>query len=219
MKVVKMGEIAKEVLTNPLFTGREVTRQALLPESKEYQVNIVNFGKGVRNKFHAHESEQILIITVGKGVVATEKEEKSRDRWGHCAYPCRRKTLAWFRRRLGFFPHRHCEGGRQNEAIGGLGANRSKETKKWLVRVNSSRRPKGRCQFHMDEGDIIIQLEELAKKFDVQIRYEDIKQDENLTFVAGGLCLYSVIEFGLYANHWQDHERHSQEYFGQRKVE
>ena len=76
MKVVKMDEIAKKELINPLFTGREVTRQALLPESKEYQVNIVNFGKGVRNKFHAHESEQILIITVGKGVVATGKEEK-----------------------------------------------------------------------------------------------------------------------------------------------
>jgi quercetin dioxygenase-like cupin family protein len=76
MKVVKMDEIDKQVLTNPLFTGREVTRQALLPESKEFQVNIVNFGKGVRNKFHAHESEQILIITVGKGVVATEKEKK-----------------------------------------------------------------------------------------------------------------------------------------------
>jgi quercetin dioxygenase-like cupin family protein len=30
----------------------------------------------VRNKFHAHDSEQILIITAGKGVVATEKEEK-----------------------------------------------------------------------------------------------------------------------------------------------
>jgi quercetin dioxygenase-like cupin family protein len=76
MNVVRMDEIAKEVLSNPVFTGREVTRQALLPESKEYQVNIVNFGKGVRNKFHTHESEQILIITVGKGVVATEREEK-----------------------------------------------------------------------------------------------------------------------------------------------
>jgi quercetin dioxygenase-like cupin family protein len=76
MKVVKMDEIDKEVLINPIFTGRDVTRQALLPESKEYQVNIINFKKGVRNKFHAHDCEQILIITAGKGVVATEKEEK-----------------------------------------------------------------------------------------------------------------------------------------------
>ena len=71
-----MDEIAKEVLINSMFRGQEATRQVLLPESKEYQVNIINFGKGVRNKFHTHNSEQILIITAGKGVVATEKEEK-----------------------------------------------------------------------------------------------------------------------------------------------
>jgi 4-carboxymuconolactone decarboxylase len=29
----------------------------------------------VRNKFHANDSEQILIVTTGRGIVATEKEE------------------------------------------------------------------------------------------------------------------------------------------------
>ena len=77
MKVIHMNKVSKEVVINPIFTGREVTRQVLLPESKEYIVNIVNFGRGVRNKFHAHEYEQILIVTAGKGVVATEKEEKA----------------------------------------------------------------------------------------------------------------------------------------------
>jgi quercetin dioxygenase-like cupin family protein len=76
MKVVNMNKVSKEVFIHPIFTGREVTRQVLLPESKEYEVNIINFGKGVRNKFHAHEYEQILIVTEGKGVVATEKEER-----------------------------------------------------------------------------------------------------------------------------------------------
>ena len=76
MKVVNMNKVSKEVFTLPIFTGREVTRQVLLPESKEYVVNIINFGKGVRNKFHAHEYEQILIVTEGKGVVASESEEK-----------------------------------------------------------------------------------------------------------------------------------------------
>jgi hypothetical protein len=42
----------------------------------------------------------------------------------------------------------------------------------------------------MDEGAIIVQLEELAEKFGVQIRYEAIKQEEDLTFVVGGLCLF-----------------------------
>jgi len=37
----------------------------------------VNFGKGVRNKLHTHDSEQILIVTAGKGIVATGKEQKT----------------------------------------------------------------------------------------------------------------------------------------------
>jgi quercetin dioxygenase-like cupin family protein len=76
MKVVRIDEVQKEVYLNPLFTGPEVARQVLLPDSQENVVNIVHFGKGVRNKFHTHDCEQILIISAGKGVVATEKEER-----------------------------------------------------------------------------------------------------------------------------------------------
>ena len=75
VKIVKISEVYKEPYARPLFTGPDVTRQVLVPDSKEFNVNIVNFGKGVRNKFHAHDSEQILIVTAGRGVVATEKEE------------------------------------------------------------------------------------------------------------------------------------------------
>ena len=63
----KMSEVPKEPVINPLFTGHEITRQALLPDSKDFAVNIVNFGKGLRNKFHAHDTEQVLIVTAGKG--------------------------------------------------------------------------------------------------------------------------------------------------------
>jgi quercetin dioxygenase-like cupin family protein len=76
MKVVRIDEVQKEVYLNPLFTGSEVARQVLLPDSQENVVNVVHFGKGVRNKFHTHDCEQILIISAGKGVVATEKEER-----------------------------------------------------------------------------------------------------------------------------------------------
>jgi quercetin dioxygenase-like cupin family protein len=76
MKVVKIDEVSREAYLNPLFTGPEVARQVLLPDSQENVVNVVHFGKGVRNKFHTHDCEQILIITAGRGVVATEKEEK-----------------------------------------------------------------------------------------------------------------------------------------------
>jgi quercetin dioxygenase-like cupin family protein len=76
MKIVKINDISKESFTHPLFTGKDVTRQVLMPESNEYDINIVNFGKGIRNKFHAHTSEQILIVIAGKGIVATEAEER-----------------------------------------------------------------------------------------------------------------------------------------------
>jgi quercetin dioxygenase-like cupin family protein len=76
MRVVKIDEVKKEAVSSPLFTGIDVTRQDLLPDSREFTVAVVNFGKGVRNKFHVHDSEQILIVTSGKGVIVTEREKK-----------------------------------------------------------------------------------------------------------------------------------------------
>jgi len=76
MMIVKMSEAPREPNVTPLFTGPDVTRQSLISDSKDFRVGIVNFGKGVRNKFHTHDKDQVLIITAGKGIVATEKEER-----------------------------------------------------------------------------------------------------------------------------------------------
>ena len=76
MKIVSIREVFKEPFARPIFTGPEVTRQLLVPDSKELSVNMVNFGKGVRNKLHSHDSEQVLIVTSGRGIVATETEER-----------------------------------------------------------------------------------------------------------------------------------------------
>jgi quercetin dioxygenase-like cupin family protein len=76
MEVVNPNEVAKEPFVHPIFTGLDVTLQVLVAESKEFDVNIVNFGKGVRNKFHAHEGEQVLIVTGGKGMIVTETEKR-----------------------------------------------------------------------------------------------------------------------------------------------
>jgi quercetin dioxygenase-like cupin family protein len=76
MRVVNMNTVEKEKFSSTLFTGTDVSRQVILPDSKEFNFNVVNFGKGVRNKFHAHDSEQILFVTAGKGIIATDTEEK-----------------------------------------------------------------------------------------------------------------------------------------------
>jgi quercetin dioxygenase-like cupin family protein len=76
MRIVKIDEVKKEAIRSPLFTGPNVTRQVLLPDSREFNVAVVNFGQGIRNKFHTHDSEQVLIVTSGKGFVVNEIEKK-----------------------------------------------------------------------------------------------------------------------------------------------
>lgn len=72
MNIVQMDEVPEEPIVSPLFTSSEVSRQLLAAGSRDYSLSIVNFGKGVRNKFHIHESDQVLIVTKGTGIVATE---------------------------------------------------------------------------------------------------------------------------------------------------
>ena len=78
MKVVKTSEVAKEPATSALFAG-EVSRQAILrPEdSQTFNFGIVSFSAGSRNKYHTHSSDQILVVTEGTGIVATEQEERT----------------------------------------------------------------------------------------------------------------------------------------------
>ncbi|MBM3956682.1 MAG: cupin domain-containing protein [Gemmatimonadetes bacterium] len=76
MKVVRIDRVPKERVVSPLFTSREVYAQPLSPEGGEFNSRVITFGKGVRNKFHAHESDQILIVTAGRGLVATEGEQR-----------------------------------------------------------------------------------------------------------------------------------------------
>ena len=39
-------------------------------------VAMVKFAPGAGNRMHAHTGEQVLVVTEGKGVVATEQEEQ-----------------------------------------------------------------------------------------------------------------------------------------------
>jgi len=79
MKVVKLSEVQKESVSTPLFTGGDVNRQTPFPADDLTNMNfgVVSFGAGARNKMHRHTSDQILIITEGTGVVATNSEERS----------------------------------------------------------------------------------------------------------------------------------------------
>ena len=72
MEVRRISEVKKEPAVGPLFTSADVTLQPLAPSSNDFNISVVSFGAGVCNKLHYHESDQILIVTEGRGVVATE---------------------------------------------------------------------------------------------------------------------------------------------------
>jgi len=76
MKVMKVSQLPKSDASGRLFTG-PVTRQSILTgeQGKQFVAYQINFAKGVRNKFHIHNNDQLLIVTSGKGICATEKEE------------------------------------------------------------------------------------------------------------------------------------------------
>jgi len=56
------GKVTRQLLLDPKMTGG-------------FGLVMVHFSPGARLNFHTHSGEQILYITEGKGIVATEKEE------------------------------------------------------------------------------------------------------------------------------------------------
>jgi quercetin dioxygenase-like cupin family protein len=78
MKVVNPAEVAMvEVKDSPLFIGKVASRFFFRPDKDNTDIGIgeVTFAPGARNVFHTHSAGQILYITAGRGIVATEKEE------------------------------------------------------------------------------------------------------------------------------------------------
>lgn len=76
MQVVHSAEVLPVAATDPLFVGG-VTRQQLVGGelSKDFVVQLVNFEQGARNRFHRHTTDQVLMVTYGTGIVATDATE------------------------------------------------------------------------------------------------------------------------------------------------
>jgi quercetin dioxygenase-like cupin family protein len=79
MKIVKkISDIEKVPAASALFTG-DVQRQVVFQpgDGQTFNFGIVNFSAHSRNKFHKHTTDQLLLITEGTGVVATDDEEQT----------------------------------------------------------------------------------------------------------------------------------------------
>ena len=79
MRVIKIDRVPKDPFYGPTPTIGigTIKAQTILTEqmSKNYLIKVVHYNKGARNKLHTHTCDQVLIVTEGKGIVATEQGE------------------------------------------------------------------------------------------------------------------------------------------------
>ena len=74
MRVIRVTKAGRERSDNPIFVGEVDYQTAVGEESRDLRLSEVHFKHGAVNKPHMHTTDQILIITEGEGVVATDEE-------------------------------------------------------------------------------------------------------------------------------------------------
>ena len=75
MKVIKVSDIEPQEATSNVLRGK-VTSQSIISEGNdELSIGLVNFSKGTVRGFNAHTFDQVLYVTEGSGIIATETEE------------------------------------------------------------------------------------------------------------------------------------------------
>ena len=77
---MKISEVERKEAKSKLFEG-QTERQAFVDEemSKLLRVNLIHFHPGAKNVFHTHSADQVLVVTEGRGIIASETEEITVD--------------------------------------------------------------------------------------------------------------------------------------------
>jgi quercetin dioxygenase-like cupin family protein len=76
MRHYRIDDIPDEPDHSPIFVG-SVTRKSMVTDENPglLRANVVTFHYGARNKLHHHATDQLLVVTSGEGIVATESEQ------------------------------------------------------------------------------------------------------------------------------------------------
>jgi len=62
--------------TGDLFVGEHEYQNAVGGESSQFRMSELTFRDGSRTKMHIHDSEQVVLVTAGEGIVATATDEQ-----------------------------------------------------------------------------------------------------------------------------------------------
>lgn len=75
MKVLKTSDIEAKERVSGLFKGHVTVQPILDSDDSNLRTNLINFDRGAVNVFHTHDFDQVLYVTSGEGIIATETEE------------------------------------------------------------------------------------------------------------------------------------------------
>lgn len=75
MKVINSERVPAITNSTGLFTAPVTLQFPFTEGESKYNIVYVHFPDGVRNKFHRHTNDQILIVTEGKGKIANQEKE------------------------------------------------------------------------------------------------------------------------------------------------
>lgn len=76
MKVVKQSLVEARPNPGELFIGKVLAQPLVLDEdAPSLRVSSITFQQGARNRWHRHSTEQVLVVTDGRGLVANEEAE------------------------------------------------------------------------------------------------------------------------------------------------
>ena len=59
-----------------LFVGEHEYQNAVGTESAQFRMSELTFRDGAHTKMHVHDSEQIVLVIAGEGIIATAAEEQ-----------------------------------------------------------------------------------------------------------------------------------------------
>lgn len=76
MRVITVTDAGRKPDLAAIFVGRAETQSVIGDEARDLRLTEVTFRDGARNRLHSHTTDQVLIITSGHGIIATETEER-----------------------------------------------------------------------------------------------------------------------------------------------
>lgn len=76
LKLTRLDRSEAKPSPSPIFVGHVETQNLVAEGDADLlRVTAVTFADGARNRWHAHSTDQVLVVTEGRGIVATEDEE------------------------------------------------------------------------------------------------------------------------------------------------